>query len=67
MGDLATSRKHLERTLELLGPGPYRNIWEGVQARRSAEWLIQIAALCGYPDTALKRAPRTVICRPAFL
>jgi hypothetical protein len=23
---------------------------------RSDEWLIQIAALCGYPDTALKRS-----------
>ena len=56
MGELATSREHLERTLELLGPGPYRNIWEAVYARRSAEWLIQIAALCGYPDMALKRS-----------
>ena len=56
MGELATSREHLERTLELLGPGPYRNILQALYARRSAEWLIQIAALCGYPDTALKRS-----------
>ena len=69
MGELATSREHLERTLELVGPGPRRNIWEAVYAQpvlsvpwhpldrwRSAEWLIQITALCGYPDTALKRS-----------
>jgi tetratricopeptide (TPR) repeat protein len=56
MGEFATSREHLEWTLELLGPGPYRNFREAAYARRSAEWLTEIAALCGYPDTALKRS-----------
>ena len=56
MGALATSREHLERTLQLLGPGPRRNIWETVYAGRSAEYLVYVTALWGYPDTALKRS-----------
>jgi class 3 adenylate cyclase/tetratricopeptide (TPR) repeat protein len=55
MGEFPTSRQHLERTLEILGQGPYRNFREAAYAKRSAEWLVEIAALCGYPDTALKR------------
>ena len=56
MGALATSREHLERTLQLLGPGPPRNIWETVYAGRSAEYLVHVAAIWGYPDTALERS-----------
>ena len=55
MGEFPTSRQHLERTLEILSHGPYRNFREAAYAKRSAEWLVEIAALCGYPDTALKR------------
>ena len=36
LGELATSREHSERALELLGPGPYRNFGEAECARWSA-------------------------------
>jgi tetratricopeptide (TPR) repeat protein len=61
LGELATLREHLERAIQLLGPGPYRNIWETMWAGRSVEWLIQVAALRGYPATALERS-REALC-----
>jgi class 3 adenylate cyclase/tetratricopeptide (TPR) repeat protein len=61
LGELATSREHLERARQLLGAGPYRNIWETMWAGRSVEWLIQVAALRGYPATALERS-REALC-----
>jgi class 3 adenylate cyclase/tetratricopeptide (TPR) repeat protein len=55
IGEFATAREHLERAIQLLGSGPYRNIWETMWAGRSTEWLIRIAVICGYPATALER------------
>ena len=56
MGEFVASHEHLERTVELLGTGPYRNIWETMWAGRSVEWLIRITALWGDFSTALKRS-----------
>ena len=61
LGELDTLREHLERAVQLLGPGPYRNIWETMWAGRSVEWLIRVAALRGYPATALERS-REALC-----
>ena len=56
LGEFAASREHLERALELFGPGPYRNFWEANSARWSAGFSVLASAACGYPDAALKRA-----------
>ena len=55
-GAYAASREHLEQAHELFGPGPYRNFFDAWYARWNAYYLVLVAAVSGYPDTALKRS-----------
>jgi class 3 adenylate cyclase/tetratricopeptide (TPR) repeat protein len=56
LGELAASREHSERAVELFGPAPYRNFGEAECARWSALFSTLALALSGYPHMALKRS-----------
>jgi tetratricopeptide (TPR) repeat protein len=55
-GAYAASREHLEQAHELFSPGPYRNFFDAWYASWNAYYLVLVAAVSGYPDTALKRS-----------
>jgi len=55
-GAYAASREQLEQAHELFGPGPYRNFFDAWYARWNAYYMVLVAAVSGYPDTALKRS-----------
>jgi class 3 adenylate cyclase/tetratricopeptide (TPR) repeat protein len=54
-GQFPAAREHLERTVELLGAGPYRN-YGALFVRLGPAFLTGVLVVLGYPSTALRKA-----------
>ncbi len=54
-GQYAMARGHLERAIELFGPGPFRNSTEAYYAQTASQMLAGVLLALGYPAAALAK------------
>jgi tetratricopeptide (TPR) repeat protein len=61
VGECEAAREHVERAIELFGPGPFRNFSEAYYAQLAAGLRSSLLLILGYPSAALANKRESIV------